>query len=226
MTARAAISKSITRDSLRDLRRSQIIAGARSIVASEGIGALTIGALEEILGFSRGVITYHFRDKDEIVDAVLQSAVHEIDLGTKAKVDASATPAEKVRAVLAANLRGFVDHREAGLILLSFWGRLSSDPKARKANAALYARYRERTATLLVPAMASGAFAAHDPQALAAVIVGIVLGLASQAYFDPGCIDLEASLAVATEAVLARLLPTERKSGKAPRRATARTRRT
>jgi len=217
VTARAAIRKSTARESLRDLRRSQIIAGARSIVASDGIGALTIGALEEILGFSRGVITYHFRDKDEIVDAVLQSAVHEIDLGTKAKVEASATPAEKIRAVLAANLRGFVDHREAGLILLSFWGRLSSDPKARKANAALYARYRERTATLLVPAMAAGTFVAHDPQALAAVVVGIVLGLASQAYFDPGCIDLEASLAIATEAVLARLLPPERQRGKALR---------
>ena len=216
MTARGAARKSAAQGSLRDLRRSQIIAAARGIVASDGLGALTISALEQVLGFSRGVLTYHFRDKDEIVDAVLDSALREIDLGTKARVDASATPAEKIRAVLAANLRGFVEHREAGLILLSFWGRLSSDPKARKANAALYARYRERTESLLVPAMAAGAFQRHDARALAAVIVGLVLGLASQAYFDPGCIDLEAALSVATECVLARVLPpqTERKSGR------------
>src|SRR5205814_9753674 len=55
-------------DSLRDLRRAQIVAAAREIVAGDGLESLTIGALEKRLGFSRGVITYHFRDKDEIVE--------------------------------------------------------------------------------------------------------------------------------------------------------------
>lgn len=200
--------RSAAGQSLRDLRRSQIVSAARGIVAREGLQALTIGALEAALGFSRGVLTYHFRDKDEIVQAVLDSAVEEIDAGTSAQVSLGATPADKVRAVLAANLRGYVEHREAGLILLSFWGRLGSDPNARRANAALYARYRERTAGLLSLGIEAGAFAPTDPRSMAAVIVGIVLGLASQAYFEPGSIDLEASLAVATEAVLASLQPT------------------
>src|SRR5438270_10222737 len=140
--------RTAAQDSLRDLRRAQIISAARALVAAQGLEALTIAALEEELGQSRGVITYHFRDKDEIVAALLGSALEEIDAATQAEVDRSATPADKVRAVLRANLRGFTEHREAGLILLSFWGRLGSDPKAQKANAELYAKYRKRTSTV------------------------------------------------------------------------------
>jgi len=83
-----------------------------------------------------------------------------------------------------------------------------------RENLLIYGRYfglprdviRERTAGLLSAAMAAKAFAPADARALAAVIVGIVLGLASQAYFEPGSIDLEASLAVATDAILALLI--------------------
>lgn len=195
--------RTAAKDSLRDLRRSQIVGAAREIVAGEGLEALTIGALEKRLGFSRGVISYHFRDKGEIVEAVLESALGEIDRATHAEVEAGATPEDKVRAVLRANLRGFLGHREAGLILLSFWGRLGSDPKARKANARLYAVYRERTEAVL----AAGSYYGVDQPALAAVIVALVLGIAAQMYFEPGSIDGETALEEAVRCVTARLSP-------------------
>ena len=34
---------------------------------------------KHLVPFTRGVITYHFADKDEIVGAVLESVVEEID---------------------------------------------------------------------------------------------------------------------------------------------------
>ncbi len=205
MARTATRRRSAAQDSLRDLRRAQIVAAARELVAQDGLEALTIGALEERLEFSRGVITYHYRDKDEIVSAVLASAVAEIDAATCAQVAAGTTAIDKVRAVLRANLHGFLGHREAGMILLSFWGRLGSDPKARKANARLYAVYRERTASVLAGGIASGALPTADVPALAAVIVGLVLGIVSQAYFEPGSIDTEAALEEAVACVAARL---------------------
>ena len=195
--------RTAAKDSLRELRRSQIVAAAREIVAGEGLEALTIGALEKRLGFSRGVISYHFRGKGEIVEAVLESALREIDRATHAEVEASATPEDKVRAVLRANLHGFLGHREAGLILLSFWGRLGSDPKARKANARLYSVYRERTRKVLE----AGLYYGVDQPALAAVIVALVLGIAAQMYFEPGSIDPETALEEAARCVTARLAP-------------------
>jgi AcrR family transcriptional regulator len=203
--------RTAAQDTLRGMRRGQIVAAARELVAAEGLEALTVSALEQKLGYTRGVITYHFRDKDEIVAALLESALAEIDAATQAEVDRSATPADKVRAVLRANLRGFVEHREAGLILLSFWGRLGSDPDARRANSELYARYRRRTSNVLEAGARAGAFASIDVQPLAALIVGVVIGLAAQIYFEPGSIDADAALGEAAQSILLRL------QSKAPR---------
>jgi AcrR family transcriptional regulator len=193
-------------DTLRARRRAEIVAAARRIVASEGLAALTIGALEQRLAFTRGVITYHFRNKDEIVAAVLDSAIAEIDAGTRAEASRESSAAEKVRAVLRATVRGFLDHREAVRILISFWGQIPADARLRRVNAELYATYRRRAARLVRAGRASGEFADVPIDATAALLVGVVIGVATQVYFEPGAIDPDAVVAEAQRTVLARLL--------------------
>jgi AcrR family transcriptional regulator len=202
---------------VRDFRRAQIVAAARRIVAKQGLDALTFGALEEKLSFTRGVVTYHFKSKDEIVKAVFASAVAEIDAAVRAEVEASASIEDKVRAIVRANVRGFVDKAEAGRVLLSFWGRISADADIRRINAELYARYRGRSAKLIKEARRAGAIADVDPSTIGALLVGVVLGIATQHYFDPGAIDVDAAIEEAARAIIARLME-RRESAKAPRR--------
>ncbi len=192
---------------LRALRRAQIIAAARRIVAERGLEAMTIGAIEDALDFSRGVITYHFKNKDEIVIAVLDSAIAEIDAATDLMVRASLTPQQKVEAVLRANVQGFVAHTDAGRILLSFWGRLSAHPGIEAVNVQLFRRYRAQSVCLIREGQALGVFA--DADAVAALIVGIVIGLATQALIDPAAIDPEPAIRAGAAAVNA-LLSTPR----------------
>jgi AcrR family transcriptional regulator len=192
-------------ESVRDLRRGQIVAAARALVAEQGLEALTIGALEDRLSFTRGVITYHFANKDEIVQAVFASAIEEIDAAVRREVERGATLHDKVRAVLRGNVRGFVDSEVAGRVLLSFWGRLSADPKVRSINAALYAKYRRRATRLLRAARAEGQAASVDAGVMGALLVAIVLGIATQHYFEPGAIDVDAAIEEATRTVMARL---------------------
>jgi AcrR family transcriptional regulator len=175
---------------LRERRRGEIIAVARKLVAEEGLEALTIGALESRLDFSRGVITYHFKNKDDIVYAVLESAIAEINANTAAHLSrALPTTSDRVAVVLRAYVRGFVEHVEAGHILLSFWGRLQSDRRARKANAELYEGYRAGARRLIEAGKRRGDLVEGDPDAVAALLVGIVLGIAMQTYFEKGSID-------------------------------------
>lgn len=197
-------------DSVRDQRRLQIVAAARRIVAEQGLDALTFGALEESLSFTRGVVTYHFVSKDEIVRAVFASAVAEIDAAVREEIDAAASIEAKIRAVVYANVRGFVDRAEAGRVILSFWGRLSSDAEIRRINAELYARYRARCAKLLRKARDARTIAKIEPKTMAALLVGLVLGIATQHYFDPGAIDVDAAIDEAARTVLARISPTPR----------------
>lgn len=186
------------------------MSASRALVAEQGLDALTFSALEERLSFTRGVITHHFASKDEVVRAVFASAIDDIDEGVRTEVEAGDTIEEKIRAILHGNVRGFIDNAEAGRVLLSFWGRLSADPAARKLNADLYDRYRTRCAKLLHKLQKAGEIHPLDRRestTLGALLVGIVLGIVMQHYFDPGSIDVEAAVDEATRSVLARLVP-------------------
>jgi AcrR family transcriptional regulator len=179
---------------LRSLRRAQIIAAARAVIAKGGLEALTFAGLEKQLGYTRGVITYHFKNRDEIVDAVLASAVDEIDRSTRVEVAAAQGKSGRAAAVIRAVVRGFLVNVEATRVMVAFWGRLHAEPRIRAVNAKLYARYRRQTRDVV-----------GGDEALATVIVAVVLGIVAQWYFDPGAIDVDAAVEEAVRAVEARL---------------------
>lgn len=192
-------------ESVRELRRAQILRAARALVASEGLPALTIAKLENRLEFSRGVITYHFRDKEELVEALLESAIGEIDEAIFQEVASHGNVGEKLRGVMRTTVTGFLAHREAAHILFSFWGQISSNERLAKLNADLYERYRSHSTALLEAGENEGKFRRTDNKALAALMVGIVIGIVTQVWFDPDAIDPEATVEEATRMLLTHL---------------------
>lgn len=195
-----------TAHTVRDLRRTQIMTQARAIVAKEGLEALTFGALEKRLHFTRGVITYHFSNKDEIIEAVLCSAVNEINERTREAAMAGGTLAEKIHAVISTTTIGFLENIEATRIIVSFWGRIQSDPSARRRNAELYDGFREKTRSILAQGIVSGELDPDiDTDAVAAAIVGIVIGIVTQTHFQPEAIDPQKLIKVSVRGVLASL---------------------
>lgn len=179
---------------------------ARRLVASQGLTGLTISSLEDALDFSRGVISYHFRNKDAIVRAVFESAIEEIDGGVLARVRAESTPSGALAMVVRANAEAFVTNREAGLILISFWSRLAAEPDLRERNAGLFAKYRERTQRVLAWGQEEGVFRGDlDAEAISGLVVAAVIGIATQVYFAPGAIDFERVTREACAAIVARV---------------------
>jgi AcrR family transcriptional regulator len=187
--------------SIRGQRRDQIVAVARQLVAEGGLEALTIGKIEAKVPFTRGVITYHFDNKAEIVDAVLLSAIEEIDRGTFAQLATSGSLREQVAAVLGGMIRGFRDHSDASQILMTFWSRIPRDPHAAAVNQALYARYRGYAAELI---RASGTDV--DVEALSALLVAIVIGTVAQLVFEPGFLSTGRLVDTAVDVVMATLV--------------------
>ncbi len=191
--------------SVREVRRAQILAAARTLVARDGLEALTFGALEAVLGFSRGVMTYHFADKEELTLALLMSAVAEIDADTSVRLGRTSTLEEKVRAVLASKARGFLTRKEASRVLLSFWGRAGNDARARAVHNELFARYRSESATLARAARKERPSIAINPDAFGALLVGAIIGLAVQAILQPDAFELDAAIEEASRMFAARL---------------------
>ena len=182
------------------------MAAGRQIVAEDGIEALTFSALEKRLAFTRGSITWHFRNKDEIVLAVLHDVISDIDRSALAAIRAQATLADRARAVVREMVRGYLGDNDAGLALVGFWSRMRTDPVAAKVNAALHARYRSYSSDLVRIGQERGAFRADaDPEAVGAVLVALVLGIALQALFEPGAVDVDTVVTEAGDAVVAHL---------------------
>jgi TetR/AcrR family transcriptional regulator, fatty acid metabolism regulator protein len=193
------------RANLRDRRRAQIVTAARAIVARGGIEALSFSTLEDQLEFTRGVITYHFAGKEEIVAAVLESAVAEIDGATSAELEASASLEERIRAVLRTKVHGFLGHPEAAEILLAFWAQLAREGPVRQLTAQLFATYRAQSARLVRAARRQSPRCAADPDAMAALLVSTVIGLVIQSRFEPDAIRVEAAIEEAVQTFAVRL---------------------
>jgi AcrR family transcriptional regulator len=175
--------------SIRARRRAEIVAAARQLIVDGGLEALTFGRLEKALPYTRGVITHHFADRDDIVDAVLASAVDEIDRATAEQAVRGMPRADQVRAVLRTKVHGFLSHPEAAQILLAFATRPPGDARAARVEEQLFARYRTESQAL---------FRHHaQAEAIAAWMVGTVIGLVVQQRLGGG-LDVDASIEVAT----------------------------
>ena len=59
--------------------KQSIIDAANALVASEGIGALTMDNVAKKAGVSKGACTYHFKSKRDLQAALLENYVHHLD---------------------------------------------------------------------------------------------------------------------------------------------------
>jgi AcrR family transcriptional regulator len=91
-----------------------VIEGALALADTEGLGAVTIRRLAKELGVTPMALYWHFRSKDELLEAMAASIFEEVDLS----VDASARWQEQLRALLGSML-GVLRARPSTAILLS-----------------------------------------------------------------------------------------------------------
>jgi AcrR family transcriptional regulator len=61
------------------IRRKQIVDAVRRIIARDGLDAVTILNIATELGTSRGVVVYHFDNKEAILQEVVSSAMNDAD---------------------------------------------------------------------------------------------------------------------------------------------------
>jgi TetR/AcrR family transcriptional regulator, tetracycline repressor protein len=90
-----------------------VVEGALSLADSEGLGAVTIRRLAKDLGVTPMALYWHFRNKDELLDGMVNGIYEEVDLS----VDASATWQEQMRALLGSMVDVLRAHPSTALLL-------------------------------------------------------------------------------------------------------------
>ncbi len=92
-------------------RRAQIAAAAIDTIAELGYAGASFARISERVGISRGLISYHFADKDDLMRQVVHQAAEEAISYIRPRVLAESTGPGMLRAYIESNLAFMRDHR-------------------------------------------------------------------------------------------------------------------
>lgn len=92
-------------------RRDQIIQAAAAVVAEVGYANASTARIAERAGISKGVITYHFESKDEILRSAALRFFDRCGKEVDASIEAATTACEQVHGWMRAELEFFAAHR-------------------------------------------------------------------------------------------------------------------
>ena len=92
-------------------RRAQIAAAAIDTIAEIGYAGASFARIAERVGISRGLISYHFADKDDLIKQVVHEAAEQAIGYIRPRVLAESTGPAMLRAYIESNLAFMRDHR-------------------------------------------------------------------------------------------------------------------
>lgn len=165
------------------VRRHQIVMAVRKLVATKGADAVTIARIAAAMGTSRGVVNHHFKNKDEILRAALQSAVRDASAATDQIVAESTDVASITALVVRLASTGSSDWWQ---VYIAFLAEATHDAFAKTMIQETDRSFRENLGRTL------------GDDARAAVVLALMKGLALQRVADE-TFDTEGALTAVSE---------------------------
>jgi AcrR family transcriptional regulator len=187
---------------VRTQRREQIIRAALRLVRREGVHGFTTTDVADEAGVSRGILHYHFRDKEEIVhEALLLSLLEFGRRVTEAIVGAG----DSARARLLALVDATMNESEVAFYaaLLEFWSPARRLEAHRAAMATLYDGWIAFIAGIIRHGIAAGELPRPvvSPEDLACGLVALHDGLMVQRLIRHDWMSAERACRIARAAV-------------------------
>ncbi len=93
-------------------RRAQIVDCAIGTIAEVGFANASVDQIAKRAGVSKGVITYHFPSKEEIVDAIIEKVVAAARAYMEPRIMAETSAAGRLRAYIESDLEFIDAHRK------------------------------------------------------------------------------------------------------------------
>jgi AcrR family transcriptional regulator len=165
----------------------RILDAAQTILAEHGYADLTMAALERESGANRALVSYYFGGKAGLVAALIESLFQNPDVGLVEEIRGTTDGVERTQRFLDWQERVSGNER-VNRMLYELLPRALRDPVVRARFADEYRVYREVDAQCL--GSAPSELDDDELDALAAVSIAVVEGLAIQRALDPEGFDL------------------------------------
>ncbi len=187
-------------------RRDQIIAGAYTVAAREGLDGTTIIQVAAAANLSAGLVMFHFKSKHQLLLALVKWLVATTTvLQVGADIQRLASPHEQLVALLRQEMHRLSREPLRIRLMFDFWTAGIREPDVRETMRVEFERYREafRSITAAVLQAEPARFPGVTAEGLAAVSVSFIKGCAVQSMIDPEHFDIDQYL-VAAEGLIAR----------------------
>ena len=170
-------------------RREEVVEAARRVILREGIEATTTRAIAREAGYSNGVLTHYFADKDDIMLSALRASHRRIVDRLRVKL-AGLGGMAALRELLLDNLPLDDERLGESVLEVGFWGRSLTSPRMLEAQRADAEELRRLVRSLL--GAAAEAREIGTPEDLGDVterLLALVDGLSVRRLLHPGRID-------------------------------------
>ena len=192
-----------TQQERRDETERKVLAAATALIAQQGSRALTLAAVGEAAGYSRGIVSHHFGSRANLLRAVMRDA----------QAFTLPDPGENAADWLAATVRAYLENvtsrRPSAGAFLQMWGEaIAADPVLAPLYAEHDASFRRLLAGKVREGIRDGSVRADaDADALAVALVGLLRGIALQLISTPPPARIKAIIHEAERSTLRALRP-------------------
>lgn len=167
-----------------DERRRDIAHAVLRVIARDGVGGADLRTVARDAGWSTGVLSHYFGDKQGLLVGALREAAGSVADRMRG-ISRMGDGESRVRDLLEAGMPLDEERAATCRIFYHFSSDGVSDPAFRAELASYYAQWRDTVAAAVGEAQTGGQFRGLDPVELAESLVALAEGLGIQCLFDP-----------------------------------------
>lgn len=182
----AAASAGGSRTFVEEARRAQLIDCAVQVLASDGYERASLARIAKAAGVSKGVISYHFDGKEELLQELVEQVSDQADAFMRPLIAAEANALGRLGTYIRANIAFLKDHREA---LAAMVGVMVHCP-APHPYRARHGRALSELEAMLTVGQRAGELGAFNPRVLAVAVRAAIDATPAQLDQEPD-LDLD-----------------------------------
>jgi TetR/AcrR family transcriptional repressor of bet genes len=175
-------------------RREAIIRAAFEVACRDQLGGLSMRAVAEAAGVSKGLVFFYYGDRDTLLRALLDWLLETtLVLEGPEEAPTGEGPSRRLLALVRREVEKLPEDRSRVELFLDFWVRGRGAPEIQERIRRAFARYREGFLTYTEPVVAQAPerFGPEGARGLASVVVSFIEGCALQLIADPDRFDVE-----------------------------------
>lgn len=189
------------RKSLANERRSQIVKALYQCISKHGLQKSTIKKIAEEAGVQSGILHHYFKDRDEIIEEMVDAFVADISDRYMAEISHFKDPQTRFSKAVDFLFSPYAMSDEYTAFFYDCWAEGRRNKKVRKSFTKYYQRFRAGMIKLLTETGKSAGLTAARTKALATMIVAIQDGVSLQWDMDPTNVNLKSMSRIAKQMI-------------------------